>query len=97
MDISSIITTTKKDFTRQRASVIKDFLYANDNNTVILSLIKKARGDSVKFYYKKDGAIINNDIVLKNAKTLIKAFQKNNIALYVYNNGDITSYDDKTL
>lgn len=96
MDISSIITNTKKDFIRQRVSVIKDFLYNNDN-TVVLSLIKKARGDSIKFYYKKDGAILNNDIVLKNAKTLIKAFIKNNIALYVYNNGIITPYDDKTL
>lgn len=93
MNISDIITTTKKDFTRQRASVIKDFLYNNDN-TIVLSLIKKARGDSVKFYYKKDGAIINNDIVLKNAKVLIKAFNKNNIALYVYNNGAITPYDN---
>lgn len=96
MDIASIINNTKKDFTRQRASVIKDFLYNNDN-TIVLSLIKKARGDSVKFYYKKDGAIINNDIVLKNAKVLIKAFLKNNIALYVYNGGAITPYDDKTL
>lgn len=96
MDISSIITNTKKDFTRQRASVIKDFLYNNDN-TVVLSLIKKARGDSVKFYYKKDGAIVANDIVLKNAKTLIKAFTKNNISLYTYSNGAITPYDDKTL
>ena len=96
MDISSIIISAKKDFTRQRASVIKDFLYNNDN-AIVLSLIKKARGDSVKFYYKKDGAIVNNDIVIKNAKVLIKAFMKNNIALYVYNNGAIAPYDDKTL
>lgn len=69
MDISSIITDTKKDFTRERASVINDFLQENPNS-VILSYIKKARGDSIKFYYLKDGKKCTSDYIVKNAKTL---------------------------
>lgn len=91
--IYDIITDAKKDFTRDKKSAIKDFLY-NNKDAVIMSLIKKARGDSVKFYYIKDGKVQNNDIVLKNAKTLIKAFNKNNIALYVYSDNKISPYTD---
>lgn len=91
MDISSIITKTKKDFTRDRSSVITDFL-KNNTNSVVISYIKKARGDSIKFYYIKDGKKCANDIVVKNAKTLITALLKNNVKLYRYNNGDITEY-----
>lgn len=94
MDISSIITNTKKDFTRDRASVINDFLQAH-NGVVVLSYIKKARGDSVKFYYLKDGKKCTSDYVVKNAKTLINAFLKNNITLYVYNNGKIAPYNNE--
>lgn len=91
MDISSIITEVKKDFTRDRASVIKDFLQNNDSS-VVLSYIKKARGDSIKFYYMKDGKKCTSDYVVKNAKTLIAAFLKNGVKLYQYNNGTIKEY-----
>lgn len=91
MDISSIITDVKKDFTRERVSVIMDFL-KNNNSAVILSYIKKARGDSIKFYYIKDGKKCTSDYVVKNAKVLITAFLKNGIKLYRYNNGVIEEY-----
>ena len=91
MDISDIITNTKKDFTRDRASVIKDFLQ-NNNNSVVLSYIKKTRGDSIKFYYIKDGKKCASDYVVKNAKMLILAFLHNGVKLYQYNNGTIEEY-----
>lgn len=91
MDISTIINDTKKDFTRDRSSVIKDFLQKNDNS-VILSYIKKARGDSIKFYYIKDGKKCASDYVVKNAKTLILAFLHNGVKLYQYDNGTIKEY-----
>lgn len=91
MDISSIITEVKKDFTRDRSSVILDFL-KNNSNSVVLSYIKKARGDSIKFYYIKDGKKCASDYVVKNAKTLISVFLKNGIELYKYNNGKIEEY-----
>lgn len=91
MDISSIITDVKKDFTRERVSVITDFLHANANS-VVISYIKKTRGDSIKFYYLKDGKKCASDYVVKNAKTLIQAFLKNNVKLYKYNNGTIEEY-----
>ena len=91
MDISSIITEVKKDFTRERVSVITDFL-KNNANSVILSYIKKTRGDSIKFYYIKDNKKCSSDYVVKNAETLITAFLKNNVKLYRYNNGTIEEY-----
>ena len=91
MDISSIITEVKKDFTRERVSVIKDFLNANANS-VVISYIKKTRGDSIKFYYIKDGKKCSSDYIVKNAKTLIQVFLKNGIKLYQYNNGTIEEY-----
>lgn len=91
MDILEIITKTKKDFTRDRSSVILDFL-KNNSNSVILSYIKKSRGDSIKFYYIKDGKKCTSDYVVKNAKTLIQAFLKNGVKLYQYSNGTIEEY-----
>ena len=91
MDISSIITKVKKDFTRDRNSIINDFLN-NNNNAVIISYIKKSRGDSIKFYYLKDGIKYSSDYVVKNAKILIKAFLNNGIKLYQYNNNKIEEY-----
>ena len=91
MDISSIITEVKKDFTRDRSSIINDFLN-NNNNAVIISYIKKSRGDSIKFYYLKDGIKYSSDYVVKNAKILIKAFLNNGIKLYQYNNNKIEEY-----
>lgn len=91
MDISDIISTVKKDFTRDRASVIKDFLDTH-TNSVVLSYIKKARGDSIKFYYLKDGKKCASDYVIKNAKTLIQAFLKNGVKLYRYDNGIVKEY-----
>lgn len=93
MDISSIITSVKKDFTRDRTSVILDFLNNNNNNnSVVISYIKKTRGDSIKFYYIKDNKKCSSDIVVKNAKILIQAFLKNGIKIYQYNNGIIKEY-----
>ena len=94
MDIQSIITSVKKDFTRDRTSVINDFL-STHANAVILSYIKKSRGDSIKFYYLKDGKKCTSDYVVKNAKTLIQAFLKNNIALYQYSDGKIEEYKNE--
>lgn len=91
LNISSIINETKKDFTRDRASVITDFLQAN-NDAVVISYIKKTRGDSIKFYYLKDGKKCISDYVVKNAKTLINALLKNGAKIYVYNNGAIKDY-----
>ena len=91
MDISTIISETKKDFTRDRSSIILDFLKKN-SNSVVLSYIKKARGDSIKFYYLKDGKKCTSDYVVKNAKTLIQVFLKNDVKLYQYNNGTIKEY-----
>ena len=91
LDISSIITDVKKDFTRDRASVISDFLKDN-NNAVIISYIKKTRGDSIKFYYIKDEKKCASDYVVKNARTLITAFLKNGVKIYQYNNGTIKEY-----
>lgn len=91
MDISSIITKVKKDFTRDRVSIINDFLN-NNNNAVVISYIKKSRGDSIKFYYLKDDKKCSSDYVVKNAKVLIKAFLNNGIKLYQYNNNKIKEY-----
>ena len=91
MDISEIITSVKKDFTRDRASVITAFLNANANS-VVLSYIRKARGDSIKFYYIKDGKKCASDYIVKNAQTLINAFLKNGVKLYKYNNGKIEDF-----
>ena len=91
LNISDIITSTRKDFTRDRVSVINDFLKHNDD-AVIISYIKKARGDSIKFYYLKDGKKCASDYVVKNAKILINALINNGAKLYVYNNGAIKDY-----
>lgn len=93
MNISDIISSTKKDFTRERASVISDFLQDNPGS-VILSYIKKTRGDSIKFYYLKDGKKCTSDYVVKNAKTLIQAFLKNDVKMYQYKNGTIEEYTE---
>lgn len=94
INVSTIINNTKKDFTRDRASVINDFL-AKNNDVVILSYIKKSRGDSIKFYYIEDGKKITSDYVLKNAKILINALLKNDTKIYVHNGGKITPYKDQ--
>lgn len=96
IDIASIILDTKKDFTRDRKSVIKDFLVKN-NNSVIISYIKKTRGDSIKLYTIKDGTIKSYDYVVKNAKIVLQALAENGVKLYQYNKdaGDITPYDIK--
>lgn len=91
LNIASIINETKKDFTRDRVSVINDFLKNNDG-AVIISYIKKARGDSIKFYYLKDGKKCTSDYVVKNAKVLINALLNNGAKLYQYNNGAIKDY-----
>lgn len=92
LNISSIIQDTKKDFSRDRASVINNFLNENANS-VVISYIRKSRGDSIKFYYLKDNKKCASDYVLKNAKILINAFLKNGVKLYQYNNGTIKEYE----
>lgn len=91
INVTSIINASKKEFTRDRSSVINDFLKDNDNS-VVISLINKDRGDSIKFYYLQDNKKVVNDYVIKNAKILINALLKNNIKIYVHNNGKITPY-----
>ena len=91
LNIASIINETKKDFTRDRASVISDFLKAHDD-AVVLSYIKKTRGDSIKFYYLKDGKKCSSDYVVKNAKVLINVLLNKGVTLYQYNNGTIKDY-----
>lgn len=91
MDIASIITEVKKDFTRERVSVINDFL-KNNANSVIISYIKKTRGDSIKFYYIKDGKKCASDYIVRNAKAIIKVLQAKGKKIYKYNNGTIEEY-----
>lgn len=94
LDVKSIIQDTKKEFTRDRASVINNFLHEN-SGAVILSYIKKTRGDAVKFYYMQDGKKTTCEYVVKNAKTLLQALEKNGAKLYVHNNGKITEYNNE--
>lgn len=94
LNIQSIIQDTKKDFIRDRASAISEFLN-NNSGAVVLSYTKKARGDSIKFYYIQDGNRTTCEYVLKNAKTLIQALTKNGAKLYVHNNGNITEYNNE--
>lgn len=94
MDITDIITDVKKSFTRDRASVIGDFLQVNPE-CVVLSYIKKARGDSIKFYYMKDNKKCASDYVVKNAKVLIQAFLKNGVQLHQYVDGKIEDYKEE--
>lgn len=91
LNIASIINDTKKDFTRERASVINDFLKSH-NDSVVISYINKERGASIKFYYIKDSKKCTSDYIVKNAKVLINAFLKNGVTLYKYNNGTIKEY-----
>lgn len=92
LDITSIISDTKKDFTRDRTSAINDFLN-NNPEAVVLSYIKKARGDAIKFYYIQDSKKTTCEYVVKNAKILIQALEKSGAKLYTHNNGTITEYN----
>lgn len=92
LKVSDIINNTKKEFTRERASVINDFLKDNDN-TVIISFINKDRGESIKFYYIEDGKKLTNDYIVKNAKILINALIKDGKKIYLHDNGKITPYE----
>lgn len=97
IDIASIISNTKKDFTRDRKSAIKDFLVKNNNNSVIISHMNKARGASIKIYTIQGDAIKTYDYVIKNARIVLQALDKNGVELYHYNKstGDITPYNIK--
>ena len=92
MDFNSIITECKKNFTRDRSSAISEFL-ASNGDAVILSLIKKTRGDAIKFYYMQDNKKCSCEYVLKNAKTLLQALKKNGAKLYMHNNGTIKEFN----
>lgn len=94
MDISSIILESKKTFTRDRASVIMEFL-KNNNDAVIISYVKKARGDSVRFTYLKDHKKVTSDFVINNAKIVIKDLQNKKIQLYLYDKNTIKEFRDE--
>lgn len=84
IDITSIITSCKDNFTRDKKSVIKDFLYNNDNS-VVVSLLRKTRGDSMKIYtLDNNNNIKAYDYVLKNAYIVLQALHKNGVKLYKY-------------
>ena len=94
LKISEVIQETKKDFTRDRSSVIGDFLNSHPK-AVILSYIKKTRGDAIRFNYTEGGKRMSCEYVVNNAKTLLKALNKNGTELYVHNNGKITEYTNE--
>ena len=84
IDFESVLTSTKSSFTRNRASVIGDYLAQNNNDVIISLIYKKKRGISVKFYYYKNG-VKHNDITLYNALTLVQALRKNGVIIKLYN------------
>lgn len=80
MDITEFITNAKKDFTKQKISKIKEFML-NNENTVVISTLNKARGVVKRFYYIKDNKLVFNDYAVNNANVLIKALEKNGVKL----------------
>ena len=81
IDLTSIITTTAKDFTRKRTSKILDYLQDNPQ-AVVMTELNKARGASVKFYHlNSDGNLTSCEYVKHNADTLLKAFKNNGITV----------------
>lgn len=80
MDILSIIENSKKTFTRDRKSYIRETLEKYPA-AVVYSDLKKTRGASTRFYYMKNGAMVYNDYCQKNADILKAAFIKNDVVL----------------
>lgn len=98
INITDIIETCKKDFTRDRKSVIREFLESH-NDVLITSLCNKTRGASLKLYYKNsDGKVVASDYVLKNALVIVKTAQESGIKVYSYDkkNNTIKSYKSMT-
>ena len=93
IDFESVLNSTKSSFTRERTSVINEYLNSNTSDIIISLVFKKTRGISVKFYHYKNGAILHKDYVLKNALVLLKALQHNNLNIMLHNDGKIVKYD----
>lgn len=74
--ISDIINKAKKDFKKDKVSVIKEYLLKHPK-TVVTSTINKKRGISVKLYYLQNGVKKCSDYVQKNADIVIKALKQN--------------------
>ena len=91
IDVYNIINDSKKSFTRERASVINNFLKSHAG-AVILSFNNKERGASVNFYYLKNDKKVKSDYVLKNAKIVIDALKSGGASLYYYNGQSVKEY-----
>lgn len=92
INLDSIISETKKQFTRDKKSIIKDYLSQN-KDSVIITLIKKSRGDSIKIYTINK----NYDYIFKNGVIVLQALLKNNVTikqLYKNNLNDIKNIND---
>lgn len=96
LDITSIILESKKDFTRDKKSIIKDYL-KNNNNHVVITYVNKKRGSSIKLYTIKNDAIKTYDYVVKNALIVIDALIKNGVTIKQYDkvNNAIIDYIKK--
>lgn len=96
LDITSIILESKKDFTRDKKSIIKDYL-KNNNNDVVITYVNKKRGSSIKLYTIKNDTIKTYDYVIKNALIVIDALIKNGVTIKQYDkvNNAIIDYIKK--
>lgn len=76
LTISTIINNAKKEFKRDKSSIITDYLKKHPKS-VVTSTINKKRGASVKIYYLHNGVKKSNDYVPKNAEVVLKALKAN--------------------
>lgn len=90
LDISAIIASAKKDFTRAKSSAIKDFLVANPS-AVVISHINKTRGASIKINTMQGGEYKTYEYITANAQIVLQALQHNGVNIYKYERktGDI--------
>lgn len=83
--IDEIIASAKKDFTRQKDSVITEYLVNNPSTVVKSAKHKTGRKDAVKFYYMdSDGKRKTVEYVESNAAVFITALQKNGYTIATY-------------
>lgn len=78
--ISDIINNAKKDFKREKTSIITEYLLKNPK-TVIKSTINKKRGSSIKIYYLQNGVKKSCDYVEKNAQVVLNALKNNGFTI----------------
>lgn len=76
LDFSAIITESKKDFTRNRDSKIKNYLIANPNAIITSEVEKKNRNKTIRFYYLKNNQVKKSDYVKNNANIILKAWEE---------------------